>query len=125
MIQAIFEYAFLQNAVIAAVLISIVSGIIGAIVMEKKMVMMSGGIAHTAFGGIGLGYFLGISPMIGALLFSVFASFGIATIQRKQQTNTDILIGLFGRSVWPLELCSSPLHLDIRQICRRIYSGIF
>ncbi|WAA10114.1 metal ABC transporter permease [Fervidibacillus albus] len=95
MIQAIFEYAFLQNAVIAAVLISIVSGIIGAIVMEKKMVMMSGGIAHTAFGGIGLGYFLGISPMIGALLFSVISSFGIATIQRKQQTNTDILIGLF------------------------------
>lgn len=63
--------------------------------MEKKMVMMSGGIAHTAFGGIGLGYFLGISPMFGALLFAVAASFGIATIQRKQQTNTDILIALF------------------------------
>lgn len=95
MIQAFFEYAFLQHAVISAVLVSIVSGIIGTIIMEKKMVMMSGGIAHTSFGGIGLGYFLGISPMIGALLFAVAASFGIATIQRKQQTNTDILIGLF------------------------------
>lgn len=95
MIQALLEYTFLQNAVLSAVLISIVSGIIGTVIMEKKMVMMSGGIAHTAFGGIGLGYFLGISPMIGALIFSVAASFGIATIQRKQQTNTDILIGLF------------------------------
>ncbi len=95
MIQAVLEYQFLQNAIISAVLISIVSGIIGTIIMEKKMVMISGGIAHTAFGGIGLGYFLGISPMIGALFFAIAASLGIATIQRKQQTNTDILIGLF------------------------------
>lgn len=95
MIEALMNYTFLQHAVISAVLISIVSGIIGTIIMEKKMVMMSGGIAHTSFGGIGLGYFLGISPMIGALSFAIAASFGIATIQRKQQTNSDILIGLF------------------------------
>ncbi|WP_071396314.1 metal ABC transporter permease [Bacillus tuaregi] len=95
MIHDLLEYEFLQHAVWSAILISIVSGIIGTIIMEKKMVMMSGGIAHTAFGGIGLGYFLGITPMLGALLFAVAASFGIATIQRRQQTNADILIALF------------------------------
>ena len=53
MINAFFQYAFMRHAVIAVILASIVCGIIGTIVVEKKLVMMSGGIAHTAFGGIG------------------------------------------------------------------------
>ena len=56
---------------------------------------MSGGIAHTAFGGIGLGYLLGIEPIIGALLFSIAAALGVVTIKRKTKMNTDIPIGLF------------------------------
>jgi zinc transport system permease protein len=57
MIEAVFKYTFMQNAVLAAILASIVAGVIGTIVMEKKLVSMSGGIAHASFGGIGLGYF--------------------------------------------------------------------
>lgn len=95
MIKALFEYSFLQNAVVSALLASIACGIIGTIIIEKKLVMMSGGIAHTAFGGVGMGYFLNIEPMIGALLFAVSSALGIATINRKVQTHTDILIGLF------------------------------
>jgi len=59
--------------------------------MEKKLVMMSGGISHTAFGGIGMGYFLHIEPIIGALIFAVSAAIGISTIKRKSKSaNTDI-----------------------------------
>ncbi len=95
MFEALFKYAFLQNAVLSALLASITCGIIGTIIMEKKLVMMSGGIAHTAFGGVGMGYFLNIEPMLGALFFSVSAAVGIAAIKRKTNTNADILIGLF------------------------------
>ncbi|KGN03099.1 membrane protein [Clostridium novyi A str. 4570] len=95
MINAFFQYAFMRHAVIAVILASIVCGIIGTIVVEKKLVMMSGGIAHTAFGGIGMGYFLGIEPMIGALIFSVLSSLGIAKINRSTNTNSDTLIGMF------------------------------
>jgi len=95
MIKALFQYAFLQNAVVSAILASIVCGIIGTIIIEKKLVMMSGGIAHTAFGGIGMGYFLNIEPIIGGLIFSVLAALGITTIHRKTNTNSDILIGMF------------------------------
>ncbi len=95
MINAIFQYDFLQNAVISALLASIACGIIGTIIMEKKLVMMSGGIAHTAFGGIGLGYLLNIEPIIGGLFFSLLASIGIAKIHRKTNTYSDILIGMF------------------------------
>lgn len=95
MINAFFQYAFMRHAVISVILASVVCGIIGTIVVEKKLVMMSGGIAHTAFGGIGMGYFLGIEPMIGALIFSVLSAFGIAKINRSTNTNSDTLIGMF------------------------------
>ncbi|KEI04165.1 membrane protein [Clostridium botulinum] len=95
MINAFFQYAFMRHAVIGVVLASIVCGIIGTIVVEKKLVMMSGGIAHTAFGGIGMGYFLGMEPMIGALVFSILSALGIAKIKRSTNTNSDTLIGMF------------------------------
>jgi len=95
MFKALLQYNYLQNAVISAILASIACGIIGTIVIEKRLVMMSGGIAHTAFGGIGLGYWLGIEPIIGALFFSIAAALGITTIKRKTNMNTDIPIGLF------------------------------
>ena len=95
LIRSLFEYQFLQNAVISAILASIACGIIGTIIIEKRLVMMSGGIAHTAFGGIGLGYLLGIEPIKGALFITICAAMGIATIKRKTTMNTDIPIGIF------------------------------
>ena len=95
MFGTLFKYTFLQHAVIAAILSSIACGIIGTIIVEKKLVMLSGGIAHTAFGGVGLGYLLGISPILGALFFSITSAIGITSIKRKNSTNTDTLIGMF------------------------------
>lgn len=85
----------MQNAFIASLLASIVCGVIGVIVVEKKLVMMSGGIAHTAYGGVGLGYLLGFEPIIGAFLFSIAAALGIGAIKRKGGVQADIIIGLF------------------------------
>ena len=95
MIRALFDYQFMQNALIASILASIVCGVIGVVVVEKKLVMMSGGIAHTAYGGVGLGYLLGFEPIIGAFLFSVSAAFGIGVIKRRGGVQSDVIIGLF------------------------------
>ena len=95
MIKALFEYQFLQNALISGILASIVCGIIGVIIVEKKLVMMSGGIAHTSYGGVGLGYLLGFEPIIGAFIFSVCAALGIGYIKRKGGARSDVVIGLF------------------------------
>ena len=89
------NYAFMQNAVVAAVLAAVVCGIIGVVVVEKKLVMMSGGIAHTAYGGVGLGYLLGFEPILGALGFSVFAAFVIGAIKRKGGAAFDVAVAMF------------------------------
>ena len=109
MIKALFEYQFLQNALIAGILASIVCGIIGVIIVEKKLVMMSGGIAHTSYGGVGLGYLLGFEPIIGAFLFSICAALGIGYIKRKGGVQSDVVIGLF----WSLGMSLGILFISL------------
>jgi len=93
--DAILKYNFLQNAIMAAILASVVCGIVGTYIMEKKLVMMSGGIAHAAFGGIGLGYYLKVEPILTALGVAVLASVSVAALKRKAMTDSDLLIGMF------------------------------
>ncbi len=109
MIKALFEYQFLQNALLAGIFASIVCGIIGVIIVEKKLVMMSGGIAHTSYGGVGLGYLMGFEPIIGAFLFSICAALGIGYIKRKGGVRSDVIIGLF----WSLGMALGILFIAL------------
>ncbi len=95
MLNALFNYQYMQSAFIASILAGIVCGIMGIIIIEKKLVMMSGGIAHTAYGGVGLGYMLGIEPVFGAILFSTVASLSVGYIKRKGTAKSDVIIGMF------------------------------
>lgn len=95
MMHAILNYEFMQRAIMAAILASILCGIIGAVIVEKKLVSMSGGIAHTSFGGIGLGYLLNLPPIITGMIFAVIASISLPVIKRKTNTASDTLIGIF------------------------------
>jgi zinc transport system permease protein len=109
MLEALLKYRFLQYAVVSGVLASIVCGIIGVIIIEKKLVMMSGGIAHTSYGGVGLGYLMGFEPIIGAFIFSLLSSLGIGYIKRKGGERSDVLIGLF----WSLGMALGILFIAL------------
>ncbi|NTW83303.1 MAG: metal ABC transporter permease [Chlorobiaceae bacterium] len=91
----ILQYEFMRNALFAALLSSIACGIIGSYVVVKKIGFISGGIAHTAFGGIGLGYFLGINPLLGVIPFSLASAVAIGLISRKSKVAEDSAIGTF------------------------------
>jgi zinc transport system permease protein len=88
------EYAFMRNGLLAGVLASIACGIIGSIVVSKRIVSLCGGVAHASFGGVGLGYLLRLDPTIGALLFAVLASLGIGTITKKTRHPEDTSIAI-------------------------------
>lgn len=70
----ILQYDFIQNALIAGILISIAAGIIGTLVVVNKITFLTGGIAHSAYGGIGIAIFLGIPVLFGATIFSVLTA---------------------------------------------------
>lgn len=74
---------FMVNAMIGVTLISIASAMIGSYIVTRRMVFISGGITHACFGGLGLGYYLGISPMFMASLFAVGGSLGVERLSRS------------------------------------------
>lgn len=90
----ILSYHFIQNALIAILLSSIVCGIIGTIIIEKKLILMSSSIAHTAYGGVGLGYLLNFNPLYGALGFSLVSAIAIAKVRRASMKHSEVVIAL-------------------------------
>ena len=78
----------------AGVLASIACGIVGAYIIVKRIVFISGGISHCAFGGVGLGYLLGIDPIFGALIFTLASAFGIGVISKRTKQHEDTAIGI-------------------------------
>ncbi|MFC1561745.1 metal ABC transporter permease [candidate division KSB1 bacterium] len=91
MIEAL-EFEFMRHALLAGLLTSIACGVIGSLVVVNKIVFISGGVAHAAYGGIGIAFFLGISPLIGAGVFALFIALliGIITLNDKESSNTVI-----------------------------------
>ena len=95
MMIELFQYTFIRNAIIAAVLVNIACGIVGTFVVVKRIALLSGGISHATFGGIGLGYFLGINPIITAIPFSLASAFAIGALSKKGKLSEDTAIGIF------------------------------
>ena len=91
----ILQYSFMQNAFWAGLLASIACGVIGTFVVVKKMVFISGGIAHASFGGIGIGYFAAINPIMGALAFTIASALGMGAMVRRSRIAEDTAIGIF------------------------------
>ncbi len=107
----LFNYQFFTNALLAAVLASIVCGLIGSYIVAKRMVFISGGITHASFGGIGIAYFLGLNPVLGAAVFSVLASLGIEWISTKSNVREDSAIGIlwsFGMAIGIIFIFMTP-----------------
>ncbi|MBK6304104.1 MAG: metal ABC transporter permease [Arcobacter sp.] len=94
----ILQYDFIQNALIAGILISIAAGIIGTLVVVNKITFLTGGIAHSAYGGIGIAIFLGIPVLFGATIFAVLTAIIIAIITLKNRSRIDAIIGMMWAS---------------------------
>lgn len=90
----LFEYGFIQNAFAAALLMSVTCGIIGTYIVSRRMVFISGGITHSSFGGVGIGYYLGFPPLAGAAVFAVLAALITENLTRKKVLRNDSIIAI-------------------------------
>lgn len=94
----VLQYDFIQNALIAGVLISIAAGIIGSLVVVNKITFLAGGIAHSSYGGIGLAIYLGLPVLFGATIFAVLTAVIIAIITLNNRNRIDAIIGMMWAS---------------------------
>jgi zinc transport system permease protein len=108
MIDAL-QYDFMRHALIAALLVSIAGGIVGTLIVIKRIVFISGGISHAAFGGIGLGYLIGVNPVLTAIPFSLAAAISIGIISKKARISEDAAIGM----IWTVGMALGILFIGL------------
>ena len=94
-IHELFNYTFFQHALLGSLFASIACGIIGTYIVTRRLVFISGGITHASFGGIGIGLYTGISPILGAAIFSVLSAFGVEGLSKRKDMREDSAIAVF------------------------------
>lgn len=91
----LLQYTFFQHALLGSFLASVACGIIGTYIVTRRLVFISGGITHASFGGVGIGLFTGIPPLLSAAVFSVLSAFGVEWLSKRKDMREDSAIAVF------------------------------
>ena len=108
-LREVLSYEFMRNALLAGVIVSAACGVIGTLVVLNRIVFISGGIAHAAYGGVGIAYFLGLNPMWGAVGFSLLSSLAMGYVNRKEKARADTIIGV----MWALGMALGIIFVSL------------
>lgn len=108
MIEAL-QFEFMRNALMAGLMASVICGIMGTLVVVNRIVFLSGGIAHAAYGGIGLSFFLGWPYFWGTMGFSLASSMVMAQVSLKVKHRSDTIIGV----IWAVGMAIGIILLDL------------
>ena len=103
----IFQYTFFQNALLGVLIVSVMSAMIGTYIITRRLMFITGGVTHACFGGLGIGYYLGISPILMAGIFAVASSLGVEWLTNKQQVREDSAISV----MWALGMAVGTLFI--------------
>lgn len=104
----LLRHGFLQRAIAAGILASIACGVIGSYVVVRRIVFVSGGIAHAVLGGMGIAYYLGANPMIGALVAAIVSALVIGIVSLKIRQREDTVIG----ALWAIGMAIGILFIS-------------
>lgn len=105
----LFEYTFINHAILAALFSSVICGILGTYIVSKRMVFISGGITHASFGGIGMAFYFGLPPFFGATVFALISALGIEWFSKKGNIRNDSSIGI----LWSLGMAIGIIFIFI------------
>lgn len=90
----LLNYTFFRNALLGVLILSIGGGMLGSYIVTRRLVSISGGITHACFGGLGLGYFLGWSPIGMAMIFAVASALGVQWLSSAGRVREDSAIAV-------------------------------
>lgn len=108
MLEAL-QFEFMRNALLAGLLASVICGVVGTLVVVNRIVFLSGGIAHAAYGGIGLAFFMGWAYMPTTIAFALLAAMVMALVTVKAKHSADTIIGV----IWALGMATGVILLDL------------
>jgi len=105
----VLQLEFMRNALAAGILVSVVCGVIGTLVVVNRIVFLAGGIAHAAYGGIGLAFFMGWPYVVGTAGFSLLAAGAMAAVTLKAKHRADAMVGV----IWAVGMAVGVVLLDL------------
>jgi zinc transport system permease protein len=108
MIEAL-QFEFMRNALTAGLIVSVICGIMGTLVVVNRIVFLSGGIAHAAYGGIGLAFYFKWHYLPATIGFSLFAAMVMAAISHTVKHRADTIIGV----IWALGMAFGIIMIDM------------
>lgn len=109
-ISDLIQYDYLTNAFWAAILSGISCALAGTYIVARRMVFLAGGITHASFGGLGIALYIGVNPLLGALLFALGASLGIEWASERDKIRQDSAIGI----IWSVGMALGALFMSLR-----------
>jgi zinc transport system permease protein len=107
----ILKYTFFQYSLLGSLFTAVACGIVGSYIVARRLLFISGGITHASFGGVGLGFYLGINPVLTAIGFSVLSAFGVGWLSRSHYVREDSAIACiwsFGMAIGILFMYMTP-----------------
>ncbi len=102
-------YEFMRNAFLAGLLASVICGVVGSLVVVNRIVFISGGIAHAAYGGIGLAFYLGIPFLAGTTSVALLSAGIMAAVTLKARHRSDTIIGV----IWAVGMAAGVILIDL------------
>lgn len=105
----ILRYDYLANALLAAILAGVTCGIVGTYIVSRRMVFLCGGITHASFGGLGIAFYLGLNPILGASIFAILSALGIEWASDRGRMREDSAIGI----IWSIGMAIGALFMSI------------
>ena len=94
MVFDILSFGFMQNAIISGIAISLICSTVGLFLVLRKYSLFGDALAHSAFGGVALGLFLGFYPLWAAYAVSILSALGLTKIRQKYDISGDAIIAI-------------------------------
>lgn len=120
-LEGIFQYQFLQYALLTSILIGLICGVVSSFVVLRGMSLMGDAISHAVLPGVAISYMFGFSYMIGATFFGVLTSVVIGFVTQKSQLKNDTAIGIVFSSFFALGI----LLISFAQSTTNLYHILF
>lgn len=105
----VFGFDFMQNALAAGLLASLICGVIGSLVVVNRIVFISGGLAHASYGGVGLAFLLGLPVLPVTAAFTVCMALIMAGVTLHARERVDTVIGV----IWAAGMALGIILLDL------------
>ena len=94
MIFDILSFGFMQNAIVSGIAISLICSTVGLFLVLRKFSLFGDALAHSAFGGVALGLFLGFYPLWAAYAVSILSALGLTKIRQKYDISGDAIVAI-------------------------------